>query len=59
MLAAMSTDAQALPDRDTLIRTVGVFCRIYQYDSLTDLFNQALKEVGWDRLDDVFALLPA
>lgn len=59
MLAAMSTDVQALPDRDALIKTVGAFCRIYQYDSLAELFNLALKEVGWDKLDDVFGLLPS
>jgi len=58
MLSAMSSDAQSLPSRDELIRTVGVFCRIYQYDSLAELFNQALKEVGWDRLEDVYGLLP-
>jgi len=59
MLAAMSTEARALPERDKLIKTVGVFCRIYQYDNLTELFNQALKEVSWDKLEDVFGLLPS
>lgn len=58
MLAVTSTDALSLPDRDSLIKTVGVFCRIYQYDSLAELFNQALKEVGWDRLEDAYGLLP-
>lgn len=59
MLAALSADARTLPDRDALIGTVGAFCRIYQYESLAELFNEALKEVGWDRLEDVFGLLPS
>lgn len=58
MLAAQSVDAGALPDRETLIGTVVTFCRIYQYDSLAELFNEALKTVGWDRLEDAFGLLP-
>lgn len=58
MLAALSVDAASMPDREALIGTVGTFCRIYQYDSLAELFNEALKEVGWDRLEDAFGLLP-
>lgn len=59
MLSAISVDARSLPNTDDLLKTLGVFCRIYQYDSLADLFNQALKEVGWDKLEDAYGLLPS
>lgn len=59
MLSAISVDSHSLPNKDALLKTVVVFCRIYQYDSLADLFNLALKEVGWDRLEDAYGLLPS
>jgi len=57
MLAAMSADDDKAPDKAMIVKGVWVFCRIYQHGNLSGLSGLALKEVGWDKIENIYGLL--
>lgn len=58
MLAAQCAAEAPLPDVDTLVETVQIFCRRFRHDpNFAKQTNEALRRDGWDSLDKLYGFL--
>lgn len=58
MLAAQCNTHDSLPDATTLVKTVQVFCRLFQHDdNFATQVNKALSTTGFDKLEKVYGFL--
>lgn len=58
MLAAQCNTEQTLPDAQTLVQTVQVFCRLFQHDNnFAAQVNNALTNSGWNTLEKIYGFL--
>ncbi len=58
MLAARCVPEGLLPDADTLVETVQVFCRRFRHDpKFARRASEALRNEGWDSLDKLYGFL--
>jgi len=58
MLAAQCSQDGPLPDANTLVQTVQVFCRLFQHNnSFATQVNEALSKSGWSKLEKVYGFL--
>lgn len=58
MLAAQCVGDGPLPDADTLVTTVQVYCRRFRHDvHFAQRVNHALRNGGWESLDKLYSFL--
>jgi len=58
MLAAQCAGDNPVPDVETLVETVQIFCRRFRHDAgFAKQTNEALRSGGWDSLDKLYGFL--
>ena len=59
MLAAQCASNNPLPDAETLVETVQIFCRRFRHDpNFAKQTSEVLRGEGWDSLDKLYGFLP-